>query len=476
MHDERLRIASSSKTTPAQLEELAAIGELSVVAAVVVNPNTPPPVVEALVSSWIESGRGDELVAAAVADPRARHYVMKHLPDLMRGRLDGLPGHEGSFRLGATLCSRRDAPSEQLLAMLADAATSEAFREAVARETTRPDVQNVLRLDPSESVRAAVASGPYQPVELRLNLMIDLSDRLAGREVMAAGMGADETVALLLAEPGPLPERASLPSVLAGWRDPVRRVLGAVLASGDEVRTIAIDTVVGYCSHIQPLSDGGFLIAELGTGRGPEPNANRYDSAGRLVGRFRFGHMITGLSVDRADRVWIGYGDEGIFGDPLSAAGLSRYDGHTGERQWSYSAPAGISMISECWALNVGDEATWAYCEHLDNALVRVSSDDSCRMWTTDSGAASALVTDGRQVLLIGYLSRPVPRGLCEIWELGPDRLEKPRPVIFVPAVPLGFGSVFARGPIIYCVDGARVFRGDIRDIRDVRELGVRPA
>jgi hypothetical protein len=323
-----------------------------------------------------------------------------------------------------------------------------------------------VKRDASDPVRAAAESAPYQPVELRLNLMIDLSDRLEGREVMAAGIGPDETVALLLAEPGPLPERASLPAVLMGWHDPVRRAVGALLVRGGETMTISIDPLVGFYSEIQPLADGGFLICQARVARGSEPNVNRYDAAGVLVAQFRAGDGVAQMLVDGSGRLWVGYFDEGIFGDPMSASGLNRFDVFSGDLEWSNAMAPDTPMVYECWALNSGDEATWVYYDHLHNLLVRVDEDDSCRQWGTDSGGAEVVATDGSRVLLIPHARRDRPRDI-EIWELGPERFERPRPVIIEPALPTASRRVFARGPVIFSIDGARVFRGDIRDVGD---------
>ena len=461
-----LKLARSTEATSDQLRELSMSGDPEVRLAVAANPKAGYFILYRLVPSKIESDFDDQMLALLAVHPQIRHAWIDGLPGLLRGRLDGAPEHRLSFQTAVRLCSRPDVPGARLAELVNDKDTGLEFKELIARTCTRPDLLGVLAADESPEVRTAVAANPCRPAtEFRLRVLVDLSDRLEGREVQAGGIGADETVALLLAVPGVPPERASLPSPHPSWRDPARRVTAVLLARGDAVREVPIEPVIRYSPFIQPLSDGGFVIVESTVARTDDAhNADRYDGSGRLVAQFLLYDGIEHLLADGEDRLWVGYFDEGIFGNGAhAAAGLCQFDA-SGQALWSFVPPEGGERIDDCYALNVADDAVWTHYYSCYD-LVRIGRDGASRRWTTPLVGAGIVARDDHRVLTVGAYGKGQPIDLCHLWDLGADGLEHPRPVVTFPFLERRTHQVLARGPIVYFVDGARVFRGDIREI-----------
>ena len=417
-----------------------------VLLAVAANPASRYFILYRLIPSRIESEFDDEMAALLAVHSDVPFSVLNTLPGLLAGRLDGAPAHARSFSTALALCSRSNVPGARLAEMLAEPTISIEFKEQVARTSPRPDILGVLAADESDRVRGAVAANPVRPaVEFRLEQMLDLSATVSGREIRAAGIGADETVALLVEN-------------LADEKEAV------LLAQGADIREVAIDMVNPHFSAIQPLSDGGFVLANRRAASRDDLNARRYDSAGQVVTEFFVDDAFEHLLVDRDDQIWVGYFDEGVFGGrEYSQAGLCRFDG-SGRLAWSFSPPEGGKPIYDCYALNIANDAVWVY--YYDSYdLVRIDHRGATRRWATPIVGAGIVACDESRVLALGGSAKGQPRDLCQIWELGQNRLESPRPVVTFPFLERLTNRVFARGPLVFFVDGPRVFRGDIRSI-----------
>jgi hypothetical protein len=167
---------------------------------------------------------------------------------------------------------------------------------------------------------------------------------------------------------------------------------------------------------VEQLPDGQTLI--VGTrcayrDEGPELNAAVFDRDGNRRRDFCLGDGIQWLQTTSAGKVWVGYFDEGVFGNlgwaettrgeyvpPVGARGLVRFDS-AGNREWSYEPPAGRDSIADCYALNVTDDLVWTYY-YTDFPLAQVDEADTVRCWSTNVGGATAIAVDDGQVVLAG--------------------------------------------------------------------------
>jgi hypothetical protein len=117
---------------------------------------------------------------------------------------------------------------------------------------------------------------------------------------------------------------------------------------------------------------------------GPDHNAIIYDPDGRAIVEGTVGDGVHHVFVSDSGHVWVGYFDEGVYGNngwgdagsppPLGAPGLVRYSPDL-EPDWHYPADARQSWgaISDCYALNIDGDTAWA-CYYTDFPVVRIEA------------------------------------------------------------------------------------------------------
>ncbi|MFG3252433.1 hypothetical protein [Streptomyces sp. NPDC048172] len=100
----------------------------------------------------------------------------------------------------------------------------------------------------------------------------------------------------------------------------------------------ALETALAV-PHAQPLSGGRVLVVgarcAYSPEEGPERNAEIHGADGRLLARGTLGDGIASVRTDTDDGIWVGYFDEGIFGNngwgspdgpaPIGSDGLVRF-------------------------------------------------------------------------------------------------------------------------------------------------------
>jgi hypothetical protein len=156
-----------------------------------------------------------------------------------------------------------------------------------------------------------------------------------------------------------------------------------------------------------------------------ELNAKIYGLDGKLQEELLLGDGIQHLQVDQGGRIWVGYFDEGVYGNfgwggsgnaaPVGAAGLVCFS-DKGEKLWEYQPVSGTDSISDVYALNVfGDEA-WAYY-YTGFPLVRVGHDWKVAAWISQTAGARAFAVHDESILLFGgYDDGPTA---CRLLHLG---------------------------------------------------------
>ena len=164
--------------------------------------------------------------------------------------------------------------------------------------------------------------------------------------------------------------------------------------------------------QVQVFPDGDILIVASRCQRfqdgSHEFNARVYDTAGKLQHEFLLGDGIEHVQIDRHGNIWVGYFDEGIFGnygwghgnDRYGVAGLSCFD-KQGRKLWDYQPPSGTDFISDCYALNVSKEGVWAYY-YTDFPFVRVDNDWNVKAWNSETSGAREFAVHGNHILLYG--------------------------------------------------------------------------
>lgn len=178
-----------------------------------------------------------------------------------------------------------------------------------------------------------------------------------GEERVAASIGPDGHVIALWAAPRDLPALAST-TTQPGWAtfpDPrtPRPVAARVSIHKPEPATVA-ELRELHLAHVtvQPLPEGRTLVVGARCRwrpSGPERNAVVYDSEGNTVAEETLGDGIEHVLTTPAGNVWVGYFDEGVYGNfgwgdpgspaPVGQHGLMRFSSDL-HADWRYPCDA----------------------------------------------------------------------------------------------------------------------------------------
>jgi hypothetical protein len=194
-----------------------------------------------------------------------------------------------------------------------------------------------------------------------------------------------------------------------------------------------------------------------------EMNARVYHSNGSIKCEFCLGDGIQHLQADSDGRIWVGYFDEGIFGNygwgslggakPLGNAGLVCYD-RSGNKVWEFDAPSGFDSMADCYALNVGKGVVWT-CYYTGFPVVSVDSGWHVRGWGTALRGVRELAVSGDSVLAYGGYGEHGTA--CKLLRLRDGRADEEAEVqLRLPeGVELHQSTVIGRGGLLH------VFTGD---------------
>lgn len=183
---------------------------------------------------------------------------------------------------------------------------------------------------------------------------------------------------------------------------------------------------------IQVYPNGEILVVAPRCRRFPdgtfELNAKVYDSSGALRREFLLGDGIQHVQIDGKGNTWVGYFDEGIYGNfgwghpngPVGSAGLTCFN-NIGEKLWGFQPPAGFDVISDCYALNVSKDGVWTYY-YTGFPLVRIDSGWKVRAWKTQTAGGREFAVRGKQVLFFGGYRQQ--RNDCKLLRLSDETAE----------------------------------------------------
>ena len=169
--------------------------------------------------------------------------------------------------------------------------------------------------------------------------------------------------------------------------------------------------------------DGRWLIAD--TNARDEPNGRLFTPDGALLARLHLGDAIEYLGVDLADRVWVGWFDEGIFGN------MDRFPG-TIDRTAVIAAcftadgatfqvgpvPDDAGFLADVYAMTVTEDGAWV-CPYTEFPLLHLRPGQPVRWWRNELSGVNAIGTDGRYALLAGGYGDDAAR--LALVELGGD-------------------------------------------------------
>jgi hypothetical protein len=188
------------------------------------------------------------------------------------------------------------------------------------------------------------------------------------------------------------------------------------------------------------------------------------------------GDGIAHVLATSAGQVWVGYFDEGIYGnygwgradsqEPVGAYGIVQFSPDL-EPAWHYPKYTEVGpwdAVSDCYALNVDEAGTWA-CYYSDFPAVRIC-DGAVAGWHNEIKGASALAVAGSRVALFGGYGPD--RDRLALAELSADRAEPAGEyrVVLPDGKPLPQGTqVIGRGSCLHFLAGTSWYRLDVDDI-----------
>jgi hypothetical protein len=172
---------------------------------------------------------------------------------------------------------------------------------------------------------------------------------------------------------------------------------------------VAIPALQVAHPDVQPLPDGRVVVVGARCRwrpDGPDRNAVVYDPAGELLAEGTLGDGIEHMLTTPDGAIWVGYFDEGVYGnygwggrgrEPIGRPGIVRF---TNDLQvaWRYGAEFGFVM--DCYALNVVGETAWA-CYYSEFPIVRMGA-AGVTGWHNQVRGPQALVVAGQTVALVG--------------------------------------------------------------------------
>jgi hypothetical protein len=168
--------------------------------------------------------------------------------------------------------------------------------------------------------------------------------------------------------------------------------------------------------EIDRFDDGRWLVVANRTGG--DPNARVLAPDGQLLARFMLGDGVRHVGVDQCDQIWVGWFDEGIFGNhewrvpdeewPPSSQGVGLFLAD-GKYQQLSAFPDEVEAIADCYALNILGEGVWA-CPYVDFPLLHLRAGRSVRWWSNELAGPKALAVFENHVLLAGGYSADADR------------------------------------------------------------------
>jgi hypothetical protein len=144
--------------------------------------------------------------------------------------------------------------------------------------------------------------------------------------------------------------------------------------------------------------------------------ATVFDSDGGPVchGDIRGG--IEHIRTTSAGRIWVGYFDEGVYGDdPVAHHGIVRFTCDL-QPEWMYPFDSEFGPVDDCYALNVVGETAWA-CYYNSFSIVRLAGQHVTGWLNREVHGGAALIVDGDRCALVG-LFHPAGHRLAAVGRL----------------------------------------------------------
>lgn len=176
-----------------------------------------------------------------------------------------------------------------------------------------------------------------------------------------------------------------------------------------ELRELREVTPANPSVHLLPGGET-LVVGARAAWRGGDPqhNAVVYGADGRAARSACLGDGVNRVATTACGQVWVGYFDEGVFGNfgwggggaaPIGAPGWNRFDREL-QLAWSHPEPE-EGEIADCYAMTITDE-TCAVCPYTDWPILSADLAGGFRRAKNSVGGAHELLVDPYGTALIG--------------------------------------------------------------------------
>ena len=238
-------------------------------------------------------------------------------------------------------------------------------------------------------------------------------------------------------------------------------------------RVTRVSGVLPSYPTLQPLPDQRLLWVGARAewrAKDVERNALVFGDSGSLELAECVGDGINHVRTSASGQVWMGFSDEGVYGNmgwgdpgpaPLGQTGLVRY---AADLQLAWDFPEeGPAVIDDCYALNVADEEVWAYY-YSDFPIVRITADGVVTSWHTYVEGADALIATGDRAALVGGYEKEHDRVVLGRLDGEFSQFAKTK-IVMPDGRPLPRGAVVqGRGEHLHVFVGDTWLRADLSD------------
>lgn len=279
-------------------------------------------------------------------------------------------------------------------------------------------------------------------------------------------------------EQGPDIRSKYLMSVEPGWKIvkiDLQYDLSAVLTvwRGDEVKFVGVGTQIPNFEDVagmrreglQKFLDGRWLVYSHRV-FGDERNAYIFGSSGRLLSSSQIGDGISHVQIDNTGAVWVGYFDEGVYGDSgFGREGLVRFSTDLASQLYRHHSMNNAPRIDDLYALNIMREGK-AYMIAYSSFVPTVIEDGRARSVTKAVPvAASAIMVHDDTILAIGDYGAPAQ---ITIIDPASNRYQLAKL-----AFPDGRFLSTAREGVAMLSDGKSLWQLEAKDIKKAVKLNV---
>ncbi|MFG1891110.1 hypothetical protein ACGFIR_25000 [Micromonospora sp. NPDC049051] len=239
--------------------------------------------------------------------------------------------------------------------------------------------------------------------------------------------------------------------------------------TGDAVDVMSLPGLTLAHPTAQPLPGGRMLVVGARCRwrpDGPDRNGVIYDSNGRIEAQATLGDGIEHVLTTTSGDVWVGYFDEGVYGNygwgsgdappPLGNMGLVRFSPEL-EPTWRFPSHVDndAGAIDDCYALNVSDDATWT-CYYSGFPIVRIHGDDVTG-WRNQTDGAKALAVAGTRIGLLGGYGQQHDRFVVGELDGETMRVVGTHRLVLPDGTPLpAHVTVVGRGPVLHLITAER--------------------